>query len=102
MKAESTILLTIYTEAVLETNLVKDIEALGAPGYTITNARGKGSHGLREASWEANSNIRIEILCSNDVAQEISSHLKKNYFDNYAMVAFTTCVDVLRPEKCRE
>jgi hypothetical protein len=101
MKAESTILMTIYTEAILETNLLKDIDALGAPGYTITNARGKGSHGLRGASWEANSNIRIEILCSNQVAQKISSHLQENYFDNYAMVAFTSCVDVLRPEKFR-
>lgn len=99
MKAQSTILMTIYTEAILETNLLKDIEALGAPGYTITNARGKGSHGLRGASWEANSNIRIEVLCSNEVAQRISAHLQEKYFDNYAMVAFTSYVDVLRPEK---
>ena len=101
MKTENTILLTIYTEAALETNLVKDIDALGASGYTITNARGKGSRGLRGASWEANSNIRIEILCSDQVAQTITSHLKKTYYDNYAMVTFTTCVNVLRPEKFR-
>lgn len=99
MKAENTILMTIYTEAALETNLVKDIDALGAPGYTITNARGRGSRGLRGASWEANSNIRIEILCSNELAQTLTSHLQKTYYDNYAMVTFTTSVNVLRPEK---
>lgn len=99
MKTENTILLTIYTEAALETNLVKDIDALGAPGYTITNARGRGSRGLRGASWEANSNIRVEILCSDEVAQTLISHLQKTYYANYAMVTFTSSVDVLRPEK---
>ena len=35
-------LLTIVTEAALENILIKDIERLGAQGYTITDARGKG------------------------------------------------------------
>ncbi|MFT7688345.1 MAG: nitrogen regulatory protein PII [Candidatus Azotimanducaceae bacterium] len=101
MATEDAILLTIFTEAALETSLVADIEKLGAQGYTITNARGKGSRGLREASWEANSNIRIEIICSGEIAKKITSHLQKTYYDNYAMVTFTTNVDVLRPEKFR-
>src|SRR6056297_1877386 len=42
-------LLTVVTESVLEPQLVRDIERLGARGYTITNARGKGI-GDREAA----------------------------------------------------
>lgn len=92
-------LVTIYTETALESQLIKDIERLGAPGYTITNARGKGSHGVRVASWEANSNIRVEIICAIDVAKTITEHLQKTYYDNYAMVTFISQIDVLRPEK---
>jgi hypothetical protein len=48
-------LLTIITESVMEASLVKDIERLGAKGYTIMDVRGKGSKGLRGAGWDANS-----------------------------------------------
>ena len=99
MTNENARLLTIFTETALESRLIKEIEQFGAPGYTITNARGKGSHGTREASWEANSNIRIEIICSDLVAKKIADHLKENYYDNYAMVTFASDIEVLRPEK---
>ncbi len=92
-------LVTIFTEAALESQLVKDIDSLGAPGYTITNARGKGRRGLRGASWEANSNIRVEIICAQPVAEDILAHLHKTYYDNYAMVSFSNDIQVLRPEK---
>lgn len=99
MTHENINLVTIFTEAALESQLIKDIEQFGAPGYTITNARGKGSRGRRGASWEANSNIRIEIICSVDIAKKITEHLQDTYYDNYAMVTFISKIDVLRPEK---
>jgi hypothetical protein len=43
-------LLTIVTKAAPEDTLVRDIETLGARGYTITDARGKGSRGQRDAT----------------------------------------------------
>ncbi len=92
-------LITIITEAALETTLIKDIEELGAPGYSISNARGKGNRGLRDAAWEANSNIRIEVICSDIVASKISEHLEQKYYQNYAMVCFSAEVNVLRPKK---
>lgn len=92
-------LITIFTETALESQLIKCINRLGAPGYTITNARGKGSHGLRDASWEANSNIRMEIICSEKVANDITKALYETYYDDYAMVIFSSNVDVMRPEK---
>lgn len=99
MKNQTTKLITIFTEAALESQLVKDIDRLGAPGYTITNARGRGDQGLRGASWEANANIRVEIICSPTMAATISQYLQETYYDNYAMVIFSNEVDVLRPEK---
>jgi len=92
-------LLTIVTEAALERSIVRDIEQLGAHGYTITDARGKGSRGIRNASWDASSNIRIEIVCDTSTAEAIAHHLKTRYYDDYAMIMFMSEVEVSRPDK---
>ena len=92
-------LLTIVTEAALEDTLVDDIQTLGARGYTITDARGKGSHGRRDAAWLPNANIRIEVLCDAETALAICTALRERYYDNYSMVMYVSDVSVLRPEK---
>jgi len=92
-------LLTIVTEAPLEQNLLKDLEGLGAGGYTITDARGKGSRGVRNAQWEHSGTIRVEVVCDAATADAIAAHLKDRFYDNYAMILFISDVDVLRPEK---
>lgn len=92
-------LLTIVTEAVLETTLVRDIEQHNAHGYTITDARGKGSRGVRGAGWEASSNIRIEVLCDASTAEGLAAHLRDHYYADYAMILFLSDVEVLRPAK---
>ena len=92
-------LLTIVTEHALEGVLVKDLERLGAGGYTITDARGKGTRGARNSAWDATGNIRVEVVCDTATAEAIAAHLQARYYDNYAMILFTTDVAVLRPEK---
>ena len=92
-------LLTVVTEAALEDTLVRDIEALGARGYTITDARGKGGRGKRDAAWAPHANIRLEVLCGADTALAICAALRERYSDNYSMVIYVADVDVLRPEK---
>ncbi len=92
-------LVTIITEASLEKTLTRDIEKLGAHGYTITDARGKGSNGVRDAGWDASSNIRIEVVCSSSTAEVICAHLREHYYKNYAMIVYSLDVSVSRPEK---
>jgi len=92
-------LLTIITESALENVLVKDLERLGALGYTITDARGKGRRGMRDGAWGESSNIRIEVVCDAAVADDIAAHLHARYYDNYGMILFISDVAVLRPEK---
>ena len=92
-------LLTVVTEAALEATLVSEIERLGARGYTITDARGKGSGGKRDATWAPHANIRVEVLCGADTAVAICEALRERYSDNYSMVMYVADVDVLRPEK---
>lgn len=92
-------LVTIVTESVLEHSLLEDIERLGARGYTITNARGKGHRGVRDAGWSSDSNIRVEIVCESPVADGIAEHLTETYYEDYAMMLFLSDVQVLRPKK---
>lgn len=99
MSSHNRKLLTVVCEAALESVLVKDMEGLGAQGYTITDARGKGARGVRSASWEASSNIRIEVVCDERTAGAIAAHLREHYYENYAMILTMSDVEVLRPEK---
>lgn len=92
-------LLTIIAEAAIEGMLIKDIEKLGAHGYTVCDARGKGSRGARNSAWDASSNIRIEVVCDSAIAEAIAAYLKIHYYDDYGMILFMTDVAVLRSEK---
>ena len=92
-------LLTVVTEAALENVLVKDFETLGVRGYTIIDARGKGSRGTRDATWGESSNIHVEIVCDEVTAAAIADHLQSRYYQDYAMILFVSEVAVLRPEK---
>ena len=92
-------LVTIITEAVLENDLLADLKQLGASGYTVSNAHGSGSRGVRSARWSTNSNIRVEVICSDQLAAKIGDHLRKKYYDNFAMVYFESDIRVLRSSK---
>lgn len=91
-------LVTIIAEGFLEEKLVRDIKRLGAKGYTITDARGEGSRGVRASEWEG-SNIRLETIVSPAVAERILNHLAEVYFSNYAVIAFVENVEVVRGDK---
>lgn len=92
-------LVTIVTESVIEKELLADLEGLHATGYTVTDARGRGARGIRDAGWEHGANIRIEVVCDETTATAIATHLRDQYYRDYAMILFTIDVTVLRPEK---
>lgn len=88
MKGAIRRLLTIVTETALESVLVKDLQRLGVQGYTITDARGRGSRGARTAAWSESSNIRVEIVCDAATAEAAAAHLQTPYYENCAMILF--------------
>jgi len=92
-------LVVIITEAAIEQMLARDVLALGAHGYTISDVRGSGSHGAREASWEADRNIRVEVICDEATADKIAHTMREKYCASYAMSLFIADIGVLRPEK---
>jgi hypothetical protein len=98
-KLHSRQLLTIICEADLERQLVTELHLLGVRGHTITDARGQGAHGDRDALWPSSANIRIEVLCETPVVDAVLNILEESYFKSYGLVAFVSEVAVLRAEK---
>jgi hypothetical protein len=92
-------LLTVITEEALERRVIECVKAEGAKGYTLTDARGAGSRGVRSADFEKGGNVRIEVICDDDTARRIAGVLHARYFNNFAMVLYLQDVEVLRPDK---
>jgi nitrogen regulatory protein PII len=99
MHQETRKLLTVITEAALESALCEELIQLGASGYTVTDARGRGSRGVRDAGWSSSGNIRIEVVCDTGIAEKIAARLRDKYYSDYAMILFLSDVSVLRPKK---
>jgi nitrogen regulatory protein PII len=92
-------MVTIVTEAALERTLVAELETLGVRGFTITDARGKGSRGTRKSELAQEGNIRVEVICDPLVAEDIAARMQERFYDHYAMILFMQDVSVLRSDK---
>lgn len=89
------ILLTIIAEDVLAPAIEKEIEQLGAKGYTVSSVTGKSMDKTRDNPWEG-ENIKIETIVTEEISEKIMKHLQEKYFDRYAMIAFSHPVQVVR------
>ena len=94
MPAQAKVLLTILSEALLEDTLIDEITALGAKGYTISEARGRGTHGVRTGKWTAGGNIRIEVIGDAALCGRIVERLKSAYDKDYGLLMFTYPVEI--------
>lgn len=92
-------MITIVAESLLEDRLVVIAEGCGATGYTITNARGKGRHGERKADWTHDRNVRMEIICAEEVAARIADQVESQLGADYKLIIFSHEVSVLRGGK---
>jgi nitrogen regulatory protein P-II 2 len=91
-------LVTIVAERILENDIVEDILRLGARGYTVTQATGRGSRGVRAHEWEG-PDVKVEAVVSPEVAQRIVEHVAERYFAHYAVIVYVYDVDVVRGDK---
>ena len=91
-------LVTIVAERILENRLTQTLDALGAKGYTLTQATGKGSRGVRASEWEG-PDTRIETLVSPEVADRLVAHIAEKYFEHYAVIVYVQDADVVRGDK---
>lgn len=99
LATEKRTLFTVITEAAIEEPLLRDLEKLGMRSYTVSDARGCGSRGVRDGAFDAATNIRVEVICSRALAESVVLHIQAHYYANYAMVAYLQEVEIFRPEK---
>jgi hypothetical protein len=92
-------LLTVVAESAIERPIVEEIKRLGARGYTIVAARGEGSRGVRQGSWEQNGSVEIQVVCTEATARAIMECLHDRFYADFAMVAWASDVEILRGEK---
>ena len=64
----------------------------------MTDARGKGRRGKRDAGWAPHANIRIEVICDAATAQVLCQALSDRYGDNYPMLMTIAEITVLMPD----
>jgi len=93
-------LVTIIAERYLKDQLINELRTLGATGYTLTDAEGEGSRGVRASEWEGR-NVKIEVIVSDEVAEAITDHVADHYFEHYAVVLYSHPVEVVRSSKYR-
>lgn len=98
MQTMPLVCVTVVAEAVLEQRLLRDVQATGARGWTVSEARGQGTRSVRASEWEG-ANVRLETLVTPDVAQRLLAVLARDYFPHFAVVAWTSEVHVIRGEK---
>ena len=99
MKTWQKKLVTIVTEKILEDDLTEHLKKLQVKGFTITDARGEGTRGVRSASWDQSANIRIEAVCDEKIAEKVCVFLQENFSDHYAMIIYVSDVMTLRNDK---
>jgi nitrogen regulatory protein PII len=92
-------LVVLICEEALEAIVVPDLLAAGAKGYTVSEARGRGSRGVQDGRWLLSSNVRIEILCQEDVARRIVEMIVSKHSDNFGLVVYAVDVETIRSDK---
>jgi len=96
--------IVIITEKIITDDVTKFIENLGASGYTLKIAGGKGSRGVRTnaryAINDANANVCIEtIIVDEQLAVNIAEQVAEQFLGNYSGVVYLEDVSIIRPEK---
>lgn len=90
--------ITIISERFLKEEIIEMIKKSGAKGYTITDAEGEGSRGIRASEWEG-KNVKLEAIVSDEVAESIMKSISNEYFANYAVIVYNSDVKVVRGDK---
>jgi nitrogen regulatory protein PII len=87
-------LVTIIASSEFVDRLAETLRSLGARGYTMTDARGRGVHGPRGLSFFDAGNARIETIVPAAVADKILEHIVKDYAGD-EIIAFSHDVDAV-------
>jgi len=93
-------LVTVVGESVIMEDIAEEGVRLGATGYTMTEVNGHGSRSARNvASTTGARTMKVEFVVPGDVAVAILTHISHQYFDDYAVIAWLSDVQVVRGQQ---
>ncbi len=92
-------MVTIVAESSIEAPIVRTIKRMGATGYTLIGVQGEGSRGVRQGDWDQARNVQIQTICSADMGHAIMDALYAEFYDDYAIIAYLTDIEVHRANK---
>ncbi len=98
MKLTELYLVTIITERYFRDEILDKLKELGAKGFTLTDTTGEGSRGMRASDFEG-KNVKIEVVVSKDVGNNVIDYIADVYFENYSVIAYAYPVGVVRGDK---
>ena len=98
MELRELTLVTIITERLLRDEIIDRLKETGVSGYTLSDTTGEGSRVIRASDLEG-KNVKIEVIANHDMATKIIQQISDEYFEHYAVVAYTQKVNVVRGEK---
>ena len=91
-------LVTIVCEAYAKDAVTKLLHEVGAHGYTLFAVEGEGSQGRRPGDIAEFSNIQAQVVVPPAVAGQLMARLQAEFFPRFAMIAYESDMQVLRPE----
>jgi len=94
-------LVTIIAEADIADRLARDLSALGVRGWNLTRGEGRWSRALDTAGPDDfdGSTVRFELVAKEGVVREVMAHLAAVWFPRYAVFAWVSEAEVMRPGK---
>lgn len=90
--------ITVYATKGLEKTLIERFLAMGAKGYTITEARGMGEHATLDDPLATSSHVRIELLLQPETAEKIMEYVAQLHTQHRPVAACVESVQVSDPE----
>lgn len=99
MKLHPMKLVTIICEAFARNFVVDTLKDVGAHGFTLFPVEGQGAQGSRIADIEEFANIQIEVVLPPEQALTLLERLERDYFARFAMIAYSTDIEVIRSAK---
>lgn len=89
---------TIVAERLLRDQILEVLRKHGATGWSIAAVEGEGSRGNRTSDFEGR-NSQIDTIVSAETADAIMGDIAENYFADWAVIVYSSDVEVLRGDK---
>ena len=90
--------MTMVADASLDGELTSGFLRCGASGFTATECRGTGRRGIAEGSIVTLPQVRIEVVTTPAVADEMLRFLRRDVLPRHAAIVCLETVDVLRAD----